>query len=85
MAGSRGRPQVRLQLNPGFTHVVGGRITVAEISVVVADYAGVVVATRTTDITGVQHNEASLVEAVATEIIGALSGLALTTDNIKTG
>ncbi|MCW2309810.1 ROK family protein [Rhodobium gokarnense] len=69
----RGRPQVRLKLNPDFARVVGVLASVEEIGVVVADYSGATVASRKTSIAGARLGARETVEAIAGEIEAALA------------
>lgn len=66
--GPRGRPQIRLHPNPDFAHVVCAQITVAEIGVLIADYAGNIVAHHARPIAGTKLDGSELVDALALAI-----------------
>ena len=69
----RGRPQVQLRINPGFSHVVAAQVTVKEIGVAIADYSGAVVATHRKSIAGQLLDASALVDAVVGEVSAAVS------------
>lgn len=80
--GARGRPQIRLRLNPGFARVVSAQITVAEIGIVIADYSGDVVARQHKAIAGSQLDGTALVDAVIGQIVSTLDRENLSSDDV---
>jgi predicted NBD/HSP70 family sugar kinase len=81
-AVKRGRPTVKLGLRPKAAHVVGGKISIEGIELVLADYGGNVLHTKTKHIATYQSEQHEFGLTVAREIRDFIAAAGLMTKDV---